>query len=80
MRFHIHHHLFEEELLMANASLAEQLSAVVSVLSIKDETIASLSAALDGAGSDSSAVSSAVSAAVDAEDNEIAAEISTILG
>lgn len=74
MRVDVYTHPTNRELAMANEVLQSQLSAVVSVLSSKDSIIASLSSA-----GDSSTVASEVSAAVDAEDNDIAASISSIL-
>jgi hypothetical protein len=70
------HHYFEGSLTVANAALTEQLAAVSTVLSTKDSVIASQSTVI--AEGDPSA-SSVVSSAVDAEDNEIAASISSVL-
>jgi hypothetical protein len=72
-----HYHHFEGVIIVANEALVSELSNLASALSTKDETIASLSAALESGNSD--AVSSAVSSAVDAEDTAIAESISTIL-
>ena len=72
---HIYEHPTNEELRMANAALTAQLSELSSVLSHQDSVIASQSTVIAGAPD----VSSAVSAAVDAEDTEVAGEISSAL-
>ena len=68
---HIYNHPTDGELLVANAALSTELSNLSTVLSGKDSTIASLSAGSNDSG--------AVSAAVDAEDTEVANQISAAL-
>ncbi len=82
MRLTICHHVhIEGNLNVTNAVLSSELSTLESVIDDKNSTISSLSTALDNADAgDSTAISTAVSTAVDAEDMEIASEISSILG